>query len=191
VTNDLFSFCRRRNRRCSHFKLAQYYYYYKKTEKKNKKKDKKNKKDNKEKERGGRKDTDFTQSKGERDDSSTKLEISMDGSSGSLDASSSSCNQDHCQHHRVSGKQLRTIKVDEQQRKDGRGERRQKREAAKKKTMPEVDMQDKRTADNTAGNIKDDRREPVFLQRPVRMPTPTPEELKRMVAKYRVASTAA
>jgi hypothetical protein len=152
-------------------------------------------KDRKEKKRYGREETAFDKSncynkrptllKGLMGDSLTSLDISQDGSSGSLDASSSSLdacssswNQDHPQYHRISAEQLRTITEEHTRRRE---ERRCKREAAKKNSLPEVDMQDKRTADDTICNIKDDRRQRAFVWY-AHMDTPNRTEFKRKVA---------
>jgi hypothetical protein len=165
----------------------------KKKEKEDKKKEKKDKKkEKKEKEHGGKEDTASTKSngdnkrptllKGQMGDSSMTLDISLNDSSGSLNAGLDAGSS--------SSELLQKIKV-EKEHKRRREPRRSKREAAKKKSMPEVDMQDTRTVDDTTlGNIKDDRRSPVFL-RPKRMTTPTPTELKRQVERYRIASMAA
>jgi (2Fe-2S) ferredoxin len=160
----------------------------KKTEKIDKKKDKKAK----EKKRYGKEDTAFcynkrpTLLKEQMGDSLTSLDISQDGSSGSLDASSSSLdasssnwNQDHTQYHRVSAEQVRTITEEHTRRRE---ERRRKREAAKKNSMPEVDMPDKKTAD------EDNRRHRAFLWY-ARMDSPARTEFKRKVAATESSSS--
>jgi hypothetical protein len=83
---------------------------------------------------------------------------------------------DHTQDHCKSADQLLKIKVKEEH-KHRREERRRKREVAKK-SIPEVDMQDKISAD---GNIKDVRRELAFLWY-TKMGNPTRSEFKRNVA---------
>jgi hypothetical protein len=140
----------------------------KKKEKEDKKKEQKDK--TKEKERDVGEDTAFPNSNGyskgptlQMSNSSMTLNSSLNDSSGSLYAGSSSY-------------------------KRRREPRREKRDAARKKSMSEVDMQEKRTADDTrASTIKGDHRLPVFLL-PKRMITPTNTELKRQVERYRLAS---
>jgi hypothetical protein len=105
-------------------------------------------------------------------------DISRDGSSGSWNAISSSLgarpsclNQDDAQVHNINA-------VKEYARR--REERRCKREAAKKNSVPEVDMQDKITADDRPGNIKDNRRQRAFVWY-AHMNSPTRKEFKRKV----------
>jgi hypothetical protein len=107
----------------------------------------------------------------------------------SSDTSSSSCDQDDQDHthiFRVSAKQLRTM-VDEEH-KSKREERRRKREEAEKKSMPEVDVQDKSTVEDTRSNIHDDRFERVFLLY-TRMHTPTRTEFKWQIATQSIDIT--
>jgi hypothetical protein len=173
-----------------------------KTEKKDKKKDKKYKRKDKKEEAASAKSNGYnkrpTLLKGQMD-SLTSLDSSGNDSSGSLDASSSSLNQDNTQHHHESADHLLMIKVEiarnrrreerhllrikvKNEHKRRREERRRKREVANKKSMPEVDMQDKRTADDrTLRNMKADRLERAFLWY-TRMATPTRTEFKRKVA---------
>jgi hypothetical protein len=167
-----------------------------KTEKKDKKK---LKKDKKEKERyDGREDTALVKSngynrrptllQGQMGDSLTSLDISLNGSSSrSLNASSSSWNEDHTQDRRVRADPLLTRKVEEEHKRR-REVRRLERETAKKKSMPEVDTQDKRKAAATTGSITDDRRERAFLWY-ARMATPTRTEFKRRVAAVESSSS--
>jgi hypothetical protein len=180
-----------------------------KTEKKDKKQEKKDKKqektdqEEKEKERDVGEDTASPKSngyskcptplKGEMGDSSTSLDFSQNGCSGSVDASSSSWDHDHTRENRVS-RQLRTIEVKEEHKRK-REERRRKREEAKK-NMPEVDVQDKNTAEDTRDDSRskireascNDRIECAFLWY-TRMGTPTRAEFKRHIASQKVDIT--
>jgi hypothetical protein len=146
----------------------------------------------------GRDDTAFVKSngynrrptllQGQMGDSLTSLDISLNGSSSSsLDTSSSSWNQDHTQDCRVRADHPLTIKVEEEHKRR-REERRREREAVKKNSMPELDTQDKRNVDATAGSIMDDRRERAFRWY-ARMATPTRTEFKRRVAAVESSSS--
>jgi hypothetical protein len=172
----------------------------KKKEKEDKKKEKEDKTtEKKEKKHGGREATASTKSngdnkrptllKGQMGDSSMTLDFSLTGSSGSLDASSSAWDQDYIQDHRIS-RQLLRIKVEEEHTRK-REERRLKREAAKK-SIPEVDAQDKKTAEDTRSKIKEarrnDRLERAFLWY-TRMGPPNRAEFKRQIASQKVDIT--
>jgi hypothetical protein len=155
----------------------------------------KKKKDKKEKERfTTREDPVFAQSNGykkdpalrkkQMGDSSTSLDTFRNGSSGSLDTGSSIWGQDRTRDHKVSAEQLRTSKVEEEYKRK-KEERRRKREEATKKSMPQVDVQERSTAKDTKGNTKgaelDDRLERAF-QWYTRMASPFRHDFKRRVA---------
>jgi hypothetical protein len=114
-----------------------------------------------------------------RDGSSRNLNASsssLDASSSSLDVSSSSWK--HTQDHYISPVQLPRITVEQSRQRE---ERRCKREAAKKNSVPEVDVQYKIMAPNDRPvNIKDNRRQRAFVWY-AHMNSPTRTEFKRKV----------
>jgi hypothetical protein len=159
--------------------------------KKQHKTEKKEKKDK----RKDKKDKAFAKSKGDNKrpaflkvqtgDSSTSLDISWNDITGSVDISSTIWDQDLTTDHRVSAEQLQTIKVEEEHKRK-REERRRKRDEVTKKSMSEVNEQERLTAEEirreeTKNQIVkarlDDRLERTFLWH-TRMGTPTRKEFK-------------
>jgi hypothetical protein len=165
----------------------------KKAEKKDKKdkekaeKNEKKKKDKKATERSCREDK---LPKLQDGDSMTSLDFSHNGSSCSLDAGSDSWCQDYTRHESENvasdiaiakqAEKLRMLRVEEQHT-SKREERRRKREEAKEKSMSEVDVQDKRTAEEIEDALFDDRVEHAFLWY-TRMAAPSRKEFKRQIA---------
>jgi hypothetical protein len=120
-------------------------------------------------------------------------------SSGSLDANSSNWDQDHAQEHCVSTEQLRAIEIEKEHNRK-REERRLRREAAKKNMpevdVPEEDVQDKSTVEDTREYTqseieeasRNDRLERAFLWY-TRMGNPIRAEFKRQIARQEVDIT--
>jgi flagellar biosynthesis GTPase FlhF len=85
---------------------------------------------------------------------------------------------DHTQDDSVRDDHLQTIKVEEEHKRR-KEERRRKREAAKR-SMPEVDVQNERRADDRPCKHKDVRRERAFIWY-ARLGAPTRAQFKRKV----------
>jgi hypothetical protein len=121
------------------------------------------------------------------------LDFSDNGSSCSLDAGSDSWCQDYTKYesenvasaiairtYAQQAEKLRMMRVEEEHT-CKREERRRKREEAKEKSMSEVAVQDKRTAEDIEDAIFDDRVERAFLWY-TRMAAPSRKEFKRQIA---------
>jgi hypothetical protein len=117
-------------------------------------------------------------------DSLTSLESFRNVSVASLDTSSSSWDQDHTEDQLVRAIQLQTSTVEDEEQNHKRGERQRKGEEATTKSMPQVDVKEKSTAEDTKSSIKedcrDDRLERTF-QWYTRMASPIRKDFKRRV----------
>jgi hypothetical protein len=164
-----------------------------KKERKDKSKDKKDKKD-KERERDDSIYIAFAKSKGDNKrpallkgqtgDSSTSLDIYWNDITGSADISSTVWDQGLTADHSASSEQLQTIKVKEEHMQK-REERRRKRDEVTKKSMSEVNEQERLTEEIRREETRNQMMIKTFLWY-TRMGTPIRTEFKQQIAIQKI-----